>query len=202
MRFEMVIARYQEDISWSDRYKECRKIYNKGDEIEEQSVALPDIGREAYTYIYHVVNNYNDLADYTAFVQGHPFDHVPYFHQIIEKFLNSESPEDFVWLSSWLIYSGLGGLKDHHLGNKYSQEFDENFYKFFQDEPARQDFEFGAGAEFIVSKKSIQSRPLEFYQNALAFFEEENEIDGLLPYQIERYWRVFFDYDYSKNNTI
>ena len=28
--FEMVIARYDEDISWSDNYKAFRTVYNKG----------------------------------------------------------------------------------------------------------------------------------------------------------------------------
>lgn len=196
MTVNIIIARYQEDISWSDQYSDHRTVYNKGDSLDCKYIPLSLIGREAYTYMYHVVNNYNNLSDYTVFAQGHPFDHSPNFHEVVDNLLINGAEEDFIWLSTWLIDSGINSHKDSYL-NGYEMNFEDNFFKIFKDEQVRHSFTFGSGAEFIVSKKSIQKRPLEFYRNILNLIEKENNIAGLLPYQLERYWRVIFDYDYS-----
>ena len=77
METQIVIARYNEDISWLDNYKNVL-IYNKGEKIESkhQIVELPNIGREAHTILHHIVNNYENLADITVFLPGNPFDHL------------------------------------------------------------------------------------------------------------------------------
>ena len=77
---EIVIARYKNDITWSDMYKSIRTVYDKGynesyineysDSID--SIKLPNVGRESHTYLHHIVNNYDDLADITIFTQDGP----------------------------------------------------------------------------------------------------------------------------------
>jgi Protein of unknown function (DUF3431) len=74
---EIVIARWNEDISWSDMYKSVRTIYDKSIEAENLPVStrgkivkLPNLGRESYTYLWHIVNNYDKLSKVTAFAQG------------------------------------------------------------------------------------------------------------------------------------
>lgn len=66
---ELVIARYDEDISWSDQYLDIRTVYNKGD-VLPGSIPLPNLGRESHTYLTHIVERYDTLADRTAFIQG------------------------------------------------------------------------------------------------------------------------------------
>ena len=39
-------------------------------------IALPNRGREAGTWLHHIVSNYDRLADRTVFMQGDPFDHL------------------------------------------------------------------------------------------------------------------------------
>lgn len=74
---EIVIARWNEDISWSDMYTSVRTVYDKSSESEHlpastrgEIVKLPNLGRESYTYLWHIVNNYDNLAKVTAFTQG------------------------------------------------------------------------------------------------------------------------------------
>ena len=201
MNVNIIIARYQEDISWSDQYSDYRTIYNKGDTLNCESTSLPLIGREAYTYMYHVVNNYNNLADHTVFSQGHPFDHAPSFHEVVDNLLINGQQENFVWLSTRLIDSSLNENKDNYLYG-YEMNFEDNFFKIFKDKKVKHSFTFGAGAEFIVSKESIQKRTLDFYRNILSLIEEENDINGPLPYQLERYWRLIFDYDYAYDRNV
>jgi hypothetical protein len=81
---EVVVAHYREDMTWlaqSDLAGNCR-IYHKGGTgpddrfpAEGQS-ELANVGRESHTYLTHIVNNYDRLADVTVFTQGGIADHV------------------------------------------------------------------------------------------------------------------------------
>ncbi len=74
-----VIARYNEDLNWLDEYPFNQIqyiVYNKGpnNNFNKNNVIkvvnLKNIGRCDHTYLYHVVNNYNNLDDITIFLPG------------------------------------------------------------------------------------------------------------------------------------
>ena len=76
---DIVVARYEEDISWVKNIPENLYtriiIYNKGGEAEfdlPKSIVktLPNFGRESHTYLHHVIENYDSLADITFFLPG------------------------------------------------------------------------------------------------------------------------------------
>lgn len=65
---EIVMARYNEDISWAYDYKHLLTVYNKGhDNLDISSIKLDNVGRESHTFLYHIVKNYNNLSDTTVF---------------------------------------------------------------------------------------------------------------------------------------
>src|SRR3990170_7362256 len=69
--FEIVIARYDEDISWSDNYKNFRTIYNKGDAIPGyEYITLENKGHLADTILRHIIDNYDNLSTVTFFCHG------------------------------------------------------------------------------------------------------------------------------------
>jgi hypothetical protein len=77
----VVISRYAENLDWvnmlekkSSRLKPI--IYNKGDEFicPFKQIRLPNIGKNDHTYLYHIVNNYNNLAPITIFCHGSSYD--------------------------------------------------------------------------------------------------------------------------------
>lgn len=84
---DMVIARYKEPLSWIDEYKDrgFRKIqiYNKSDKeiqcptFEKGSHTkcvvhnIKNVGVCDHTYLYHIVHNYDKLADVTIFAPGY-----------------------------------------------------------------------------------------------------------------------------------
>jgi hypothetical protein len=69
--YKMVVARYNEDVSWSRKYN-C-VVYNKGSDLSG-SIRLDNVGREAHTYLRHIITNYHNLEDTLLFVQGDPFE--------------------------------------------------------------------------------------------------------------------------------
>jgi len=67
----MIVARYGEDVSWTRKYN-C-VVYNKGSDLPG-STRLDNVGREAHTYLRHIITNYHNLEDTLLFVQGDPFE--------------------------------------------------------------------------------------------------------------------------------
>jgi hypothetical protein len=88
MTTEIVIARYNENLDWIKLLPNDIKItiYNKGkNDIEYPFIPLKNIGRESHTYLYHIIMNYNNLADTTIFCQGGSIFHSPDFIKLIEN---------------------------------------------------------------------------------------------------------------------
>ena len=194
-----VIARYNEDISWCEHLTNCI-IYNKGnDNINTKHTVykLNNVGREAHTYLYYIINNYDNLDDYTVFLQGYPFDHstaLKYNLNKIENKLNeydflifniNNKTNEFVFLADKVYNININRdttNNEYPLIQYYSIIFEENI----KDKPIT----FGAGAQFIVSKKAILSRPKRFYEKIIKLID--NEIDPVGAYILERFWHLIF----------
>lgn len=193
--FQIVVARYKEDVSWTKPFSNV-VIYDKsGDSFPTTShptIYLPNIGREGHTFYKHIVDNYDSLPPYICFLQGHPFDHFPrllavlYFIRCTRgKCLENRS---FVPLSKCLISCTLNGCKYHPrlpLKQVYNTLFanEKNRYP-----PAS--ILFGPGGQFIVSRQRILARPKPFYQQIVKMLEHSvNPIEG---YVIERFHYLIF----------
>ncbi|MFM7373695.1 MAG: DUF3431 domain-containing protein, partial [Chthoniobacterales bacterium] len=99
-QFELVVARYDEDLAWLKRVPKefLVTVYDKGDG-SSGGVPLNNEGREAHTYLHHLTERYESLADVTVFVQGHPFDHAPDLHKVLRALADgSFNVTDFHWL--------------------------------------------------------------------------------------------------------
>jgi hypothetical protein len=209
MNKEIVIAKYNEDISWINKINNDVKItvYRK-DGISEaidgvNSFLLENIGREIHSYIYHIYNNYENLLEYTIFSQGKPFDH---FENIIDM-VNSGVEE---WnKNTSLYYSGFWGFHWNSIGTMWRMDASKQFngyslvcqsngtphinlqeYKIDLDKtwneifnhPPPSEYEFTPGAHFIITKKLIYSRPKIFYKHILNILEK----DYFSPWVFER----------------
>jgi len=63
----LVLARYNENISWSSKYDHVHIVQKERD--------LPNKGRESSSYIWWVIQNYEKLPEKVHFLQGNPFAH-------------------------------------------------------------------------------------------------------------------------------
>ena len=80
--FQLVISRFKENIDWSTRYTGLRTVYNKGAPVSavtrrrlfadygEVYADLPNVGREAHTYLTYIIDHYDSLPGYVGFSQG------------------------------------------------------------------------------------------------------------------------------------
>jgi hypothetical protein len=183
MKHRIVVARWDEDVSWAREYPHV--IYDKGGApLDTQGLNVifmssnPE-GHESHTYLHHIIQNYSRLDEWTTFVQGWPFDHADQW----KKEWNAEPESGFAWVGHWLPTDDVQG-KPHHfqcdlpVGMAYSAIFNK---------PARNEYTFIAGAQFVASRDRIRSKPRAFYEHV----QELGFTPGLEKdwgYTMERLW--------------
>lgn len=77
-KIEIVISRYNENLEWLDNelFNYPVIIYNKGinnnfyKPNQHKIIKLKNIGRTSHTILYHIIKNYNNLAELTVFLHG------------------------------------------------------------------------------------------------------------------------------------
>ena len=182
----IVVARYNEPIEWTsgtvNNMTKCI-IYNKGSKLDYREcpvIHLPNVGREGHTYLYHIINNYDNLSEYTMFLQGHPFDHTPY----LESILASDE-----WKKPFHVMSS--NIFDRTVNEKQNPYTMLELYKtIFNRKKKEFSLWFGAGAHFCVSRSTIRTRPKEFYEKIYTILAYDvNPIEG---HAIERFWPMIF----------
>jgi hypothetical protein len=191
-RVKIIVARYNENVEWTKKLKNVL-IYNKGAVLdpEYRQMILPNVGREGHTYYQYIYDNYYNLEDYTIFLQGNPYDHSTKLdeniHYIYEKIKNTTI--HFAYLSESILYTNFNGCI--HLPNSGLQTHIRYvFYKLFGKIIEEHKILFGAGAQFIVSRERIHSRPRELYLKIVKILE--NEVDPIEGHVIERLHRFIF----------
>ncbi|NBZ96662.1 MAG: DUF3431 domain-containing protein [Proteobacteria bacterium] len=201
---ELVIARHEEDLRWIRRVpKQFRiTVYNKGDTsalpegFPERSgltvASLTNVGREAHTYLTHLIDRYENPAPVTVFCQGHPFDHAPDFHERLRALATGEETVDqFQWY-------GFLEETDDPQGRRLFVPWSKNpkrleletgrLYRELFGEESPEWFHFRGGAQFAIKREAFQSRGKDFYLLAL-------DLCLSIPraaHSFERMWDRFF----------
>ena len=193
----MVVARYNENLDWLKEVSWNYTVFNKGSQdlpqwIKNQYI-LPNNGREPHTYLTYIVSFYVNLPEYTAFVQGHPFDHS---ENIISKIKNFEGDTHFFDLADQTLRGRRHGIT--HFEQKTMIEAKKIFINDVTD------LKYGQGAQFIVKRDAIQSHPKIFYQKILELILEGEAVTEVCPkydcscanyyspWMMERLWRSIF----------
>lgn len=182
-----VVARFNEDIDWTNGLSNC-VIYNKGPYAPSTLhpvVQLPNVGREGHTYLYHILQHYDALDDYTCFLQGHPFDHTPDLGNRLRLF--QDNPVPFYMLSRNIHSVNLCyDYTDSSLQDRPITMYEA----IFGQSKKNHHYQFGAGAQFIVSRDLIRSRPKSFYEKIMTMMDHSvNPPEG---YVLERFWPMIF----------
>ena len=194
-KLRIVIAKYNEDITWAKQLEEAI-IYDKNDKNDKSKdsgvkgmvIPLTNVGREGHTYYKYIYDNYEDLSDYTMFLQGHPFDHYSninneFFENIRQK-IKKNKLKNFTPLGN-VLHCKIWHCKYHPeplpMKQVYKKIFNKNAFPYMR-------FKFVQGAQFIVSKKQILKRPKAFYLNIVKLLEsDKNPIEGFV---IERFHKI------------
>jgi hypothetical protein len=196
MSVEVVVARYQERVEWTRKVPPSARvtIYDKGGDLgplrrrfgtPPEIRQLPNLGREAQTYLRHILDCYDSLAPITLFCQGHPFDHASDLHQVLRGVAAGRStprmadgsepiPGGFRWLGFIIDTDDARGRR---LFVNWSKNEDRRelradlFCEALFGAPAPEWLRFYPGGQFLVTAERVRARPREFYERALALSE-------------------------------
>lgn len=207
-KFQIVIARYNENINWLLPYRNIVIIYNKGNYVpllnKFQTIYLENVGRESHTYIYHIVNNYDNLAERTLFFQGNISDHK--MLDIEDYFKN----DNFIGKFNEITINDLSKNINHF--GKYKNDYMSGNMKKCNFTPCdwikkvigiditQQSLNVVWGANFSLSKELILSKPKEFYQNILRYIDYHQNLEE--GHYLERTWYIIFNFPYIPKSKI
>lgn len=169
--FEIVVARYQEDIDWVYTIPHTVWLYNKGGDSQPLNLpdqvtwqCLPNVGREFGTYLHHIVSRWSSLADMTLFLQGSP---CPAKHDaVLPSWEEYNRPEQgYVSVHDFTEHRDV----DDHWHNErfgHCSLLSRDKHAFYQligvDVPMVSSFNHGA--QFAVSRERIHIRGFAFWE--------------------------------------
>lgn len=215
---DMVIARYKEPLTWLDRYEKYTfnriVVYNKGknDGVCKlklkscEQIDLPNEGRCDHTYLYHIIHNYDNLADVTIFTKGSSSAHrekKKLLFTISKVFETKNSVFSTANLSTPVHLAAKGFQLD-----SYQSSFPENrnsapdstlmkpaclrpFDKWYEHHFPDINVNYAVYAGiFAVSRKHIHNRPIEFYKKLLKQLEGHSNPE--VGHYLERSWIAVF----------
>lgn len=199
---DIIISRYKKDVNWSNQFKNSNVIiYDKSDEVNNY-LKLPNIGRESHTILYHIINNYDNLPDYSCFLQDDPSDHMRIENLSFIEFITS--PSDFFSLGNVKFVWGANGEPVFSW-----LDFKNLFWEeYFINSP--NEIIFYMGGQFIVSRGAIHLRKKIFYEKILEKFDRtdipvlnapgvHSQNVGLnkMPWILEATWGYIFNKDFK-----
>jgi len=210
---ELVIARYREDVSWVEGLGFPAVVYDKSGESGRPEPSsgqvawepLPNVGREAHTYLHHIVTRYPDFAEFTVFLQGDPFRHMgegagpqTLRERILRNVRLGVKFTGFAWYKlkcdrlgrphAMADPEGMGRWKgwgkDIPVGAVYAELFaGEAPETFLATVPA---------GLLFVSKDRLLSRSKSFYERCLKLVLDDPEDERNTGHAFERLWQVLF----------
>jgi hypothetical protein len=210
MSYQIVVAQYEEDISWLNKELHNCIIYNKGKNglNINNIIRLPNIGRESHTYLYHIINNYDKLADITVFTQGRISDHKPeYKNNLVNYILKIKKEAEQFGISKYGTHTYLPN-DDSCVSAElnYNKNTNEYFLKdnYFQNKPilfidwfkkyTKCDFptilKWYGNAIFAVSKKWIHNKSKSYYEELIK--QVDHHVNPTEGHLMERIWYYMF----------
>ena len=154
---------------------------------------LDDWFDEGFKKSYDFKVNYYSLPEYVVFLQGNPFDH---YKNVIETIKNHDNQE-YICLSDHVIDEKIDSWYEHLVEPTAIMPY-PNMRRCGLRETANailgsetpNKCTFAAGQQYIVNKKFILNRDIDFYRNILERFK----IDFVLPWHVERIWFNIFKF--------
>ena len=178
----IVVARYREDVSWLPIYLGDIPfiVYSKSDPLSPFNV-LPNLGQEVLPYLKFIVDHYERLPNYTAFIHAHR-----------KAWHNNQDMAELLRNLYWgkYQYTPLNADQWHvissHTFPDDLRHIRQAWPKIFQQElgDIPPQFTNHCCGQFVVSRERILAHPKQFYQKCF---------DWTASGDMETYWssRVF-----------
>jgi Protein of unknown function (DUF3431) len=177
-----VVNNYNNNFEWVKKYTDNYLICDRSDsnlpKKDDPNIKLePNLGYNIYSYMSFIIDNYDNLPDYTAFIKANILER----HISKDEFDIAIQKRELTPLctQNHKVDGRISYYKDgvYHEKNN-SWYFAEYPYKYFRSYPEFADImglpcpdylPFAPGGCYIVPKENILKRSKEFYQKLLEF---------------------------------
>ena len=166
----LVTSHYSEDLRWLRESPWPVCLVNKAGARPTWLGAtwtIPNKGRECSVYTKYIVESYDSLPTWVAFIHGHRLAWHQYYSQPLFE---------LVEMSKKTGFQGLNGYWMCRQPETYKRFWHvvEPWLGPLPDEPSC----FDASAQFVVSADRIRRLPKEFYQKCFDFCMETTELEA------------------------
>jgi hypothetical protein len=188
MKTLVVISKYNEDVSWTEKIIHDVLIYDKSNSPIPNSIGRPNVGRESETLLNYIITHYNNLPDITIFLQGDPRSNpVMYTYDEVLEQINKNHEPKLNTILTWEADMDVSTywLKSCKVLNDILFDSDDRI-------------KFSSGVQFVIPKKNILCRPLSLYLmlheeiikygNKHLNFKKTNLNDGIDAWTLEVVW--------------
>ena len=141
-------------------------------EIQDNTIFLPNIGLCGHVFLYHIVKNYDNLADINIFIAGdcledkrHRSQPPEYYYKMILEF--NENSDQYVNITQKTGNYPLRSYAYRFFNDRIREKWEDLF-----EEKCPTKFEPAIDSTFMATKAAILSRPKSFYEKALSWIDE------------------------------
>ena len=204
MKKDLVIN-YYNSLDFKDLLNEVKDEFNvniinkSGVELIDlfpncKQIMSDNIGREGHSYLTHIINNYDNLADLTIFMQDDFYNHLFRLSYFFDKLNENMDKEFYQFPCSWRVGDGYSTFSrpvingyvdlittqpDSFSVKKFAEKFELNLPSHYVSETC---------AFFFVKKERILRHSKEKYKNILDWLLT---FDGN-GYTLEHAWTIVF----------
>lgn len=200
-----VVSEWNNDISWIEEYTDDYVVYDKSNTLEktDKIIKCENVGHNLHDIFHFIYNNYENLPEYVAFLEGNPWDHCnrEKFNRIIynEWFTPLESYEHYADYHAAIKASDAGFqeinnnwyiISHPRRSESIFQSYNEALNYVFKNPYHPQFVRFAPGAMYIVERKHLLHYPKNFWKNLLSMVSKHsNQTEA---YIFERMlWTIF-----------
>lgn len=200
-----LVINYYNSLEFKDLLNEIGddfnvNIYNKsGIELSDLSpnhkqIMVDNIGREGHTYLTHIINNYDNLADLTIFIQDDFYNHLFRLSYFFDKLNENIDKQFYQYPCSWRVGDGYSTISRPIVNGFLDlsgwqpdlfaiKNFAERFGLYLPNHYVSE-----TCAHFFVKKENILKYPKEKYEGILNWLLS---FDGN-GYTLEHAWTIIF----------
>lgn len=199
--YSVVVAKYTEEIyKWISVFDNV-VIYDKSDDPVPGAIHIPNVGREAETYVRYIIDNYDTLPSCVVFLQGNPVDHITNKYSPLEQEILKSSSDIRPFFTN----------KVQEKYNKFPGLCIKEYYEQLFEGECPCEVCYAQGAQYIIPKSCIICRPKEFYIKLVEMirsytgsgnhvYKEYNPCT-INAWTLERLWPYIFDPKINLNKT-
>lgn len=209
----LIISRYNENLEWLNyepfnnyQYIVCNKGFNEyylKTKNFKKEIKLDNVGREGHTYLYYIINNYDNLSNINVFLPGSVNLEYKYYKatKLINEIHNNNSSVFLYDEYHNNIKNDLYNFQmDEYLGSEIANRTEGSekiqlsnirpygkwYEKFFGENKTNHFSKFGI---FSVSREDIIKKPKNYYEELMKEVETPNPEQG---HYLERSWEAVF----------